>query len=116
MAERREVILPIMKSIHAWGHIGRVLDVMQEEGLDKNTVVVFVSDNGGSPLTAANNTPLTAGKYSLWEGGIRVPMILCWPGRIKSSTVQNQYVSTLDLLPTIADAKLLILFLTALVC
>lgn len=86
-------------------NIGRVLDAMKEEGLDKNTVVIFVSDNGGSPLTAANNAPLTAGKYSLWEGGIRVPMALCWPGKIKPGTVQNQYVSALDVLPTIAETS-----------
>ena len=83
---------------------GRVLDVLIEEGLDENTMVVFVSDNGGSPLTAANNTPLTAGKYSLWEGGIRVPMAVSWPGKIKPGTVQNEYVSALDILPTLAEA------------
>ncbi|NOR74393.1 MAG: sulfatase-like hydrolase/transferase, partial [Draconibacterium sp.] len=85
-------------------NIGRVLDVLKEQGLDKNTVVVYVSDNGGSPLTAANNAPLTAGKYSLWEGGIRVPMAISWPGKIEPGTVQNEYVSALDILPTIADA------------
>jgi arylsulfatase A-like enzyme len=85
-------------------NIGRVLDVLKEEGLDENTVIVYVSDNGGSPLTAANNTPLTAGKYSLWEGGIRVPMAISWPGKIEPGSVQNQYVSALDVLPTIADA------------
>ena len=85
-------------------NIGRVLDVLKEQGLDENTVVIYVSDNGGSPLTAANNTPLTAGKYSLWEGGIRVPMAILWPGKIEPGTVQNKYVSALDILPTIAEA------------
>lgn len=85
-------------------NIGKVLDVLIEEGLDKNTIVVYVSDNGGSPLTAANNTPLTAGKYSLWEGGIRVPMALIWPGKIEPGTVQNEYVSALDILPTLSKA------------
>lgn len=85
-------------------NIGRVLDVLKEQGLSKNTLVVYVSDNGGSPLTAANNTPLSAGKYSLWEGGIRVPMAISWPGKVKAGSVQNKYVSALDILPTITDA------------
>ena len=85
-------------------NIGRVLDAMKDLGLDKNTVVVYVSDNGGSPLTAANNAPLTAGKYSLWEGGIRVPMAISWPGKVKPGSVQSEYVSALDILPTIAEA------------
>ena len=85
-------------------NIGRVLDVLKDEKLDENTLVVFVSDNGGSPLTGANNSPLTAGKYSLWEGGIRIPMVISWPGKIKPGTVQDKYVSALDILPTIVEA------------
>ena len=85
-------------------NIGRVLDALKEEGLNENTLIVFVSDNGGSPLTAANNSPLTAGKYSLWEGGIRVPMAISWPGKIQAGTVQNEYVSALDILPTLVEA------------
>jgi arylsulfatase A-like enzyme len=83
-------------------NLGRVLDALQEQELDRNTIVIYVSDNGGSPLTAANNAPLTAGKYSLWEGGIRVPMAISWPGIIEPGSVQNQYVSALDILPTLA--------------
>jgi arylsulfatase A-like enzyme len=85
-------------------NIGRVLDVLKKEKLDKNTLIVFVSDNGGSPLTGANNSPLSAGKYSLWEGGIRVPMAISWPGKVEAGKVQNNYVSTLDILPTITAA------------
>ena len=85
-------------------NIGRVLDALKKEKLDKNTLIVFVSDNGGSPLTGANNSPLSAGKYSLWEGGIRVPMAISWPGKVKAGEIQNSYVSTLDILPTITEA------------
>ncbi len=85
-------------------NIGRILDALKKEKLDKNTLVVFVSDNGGSPLTGANNSPLSAGKYSLWEGGIRVPMAIRWPGKVDAGKVQNSYVSTLDILPTITAA------------
>lgn len=85
-------------------NIGRLLDAIKKEGLDKNTLIIFVSDNGGSPITGANNAPLSAGKYSLWEGGIRVPMAICWPGKVSAGKVANEYVSTLDILPTIASA------------
>ncbi len=85
-------------------NIGRVLDEIKREGLDKNTLIVFVSDNGGSPLTGANNSPLSAGKYSLWEGGIRVPMAISWSGKVDAGKVQNSYVSVLDILPTITEA------------
>lgn len=83
-------------------NIGRVLDALKNTGLDKNTMIVFVSDNGGSPLTGANNSPLTGGKYSLWEGGIRVPMAVSWPNNVEAGKVENRYVSALDILPTVA--------------
>ncbi|MGJ8592783.1 MAG: sulfatase family protein [Aquaticitalea sp.] len=82
-------------------NIGRVLDALKETGNDKNTVIVFISDNGGSPLTGSNNAPLTGGKYSLWEGGIRVPLAISWPGKIAANKVENSYVSATDILPTL---------------
>lgn len=85
-------------------NIGRLLDAIRSQGLDKNTLIVFVSDNGGSPLTGANNAPLTGGKYSLWEGGIRVPMAISWPGKIPTGKVETNYVSALDILPTLVEA------------
>jgi arylsulfatase A-like enzyme len=85
-------------------NIGRVLDALDEEGLSDETLVILISDNGGSPLTGASNAPLTAGKYSLWEGGIRVPLAVRWPGRVAPGQVQTQYVSATDILPTVADA------------
>ncbi|WP_163324723.1 sulfatase family protein [Draconibacterium mangrovi] len=85
-------------------NIGRVLDALKEQGLDQETMIIFVSDNGGSPLTGAKNAPLSAGKYSLWEGGIRVPMAISWPGKVKAGKVETNYVSTTDILPTISNA------------
>ena len=85
-------------------NIGRLLDALKEQKLDENTMIIFISDNGGSPLTGAVNAPLTAGKYSLWEGGIRVPMAISWPGNVEPGKVQNMYVSAADILPTIAEA------------
>ena len=83
--------------------VGRVLDALESEEIADNTVIFYISDNGGSPLTGANNRPLTGGKYSLFEGGIRVPLAVVWPVKIQPGTVEKQYVSALDILPTIAD-------------
>ncbi|MGB5364561.1 MAG: sulfatase-like hydrolase/transferase [Aureibaculum sp.] len=85
-------------------NIGKVLESIKKEGLEKETLIIFLSDNGGSPLTGANNSPLTGGKYSLWEGGIRVPMAISWPDKITAGQVQTDYVSAIDILPTIATA------------
>ena len=85
-------------------NIGKVLDALKKEGIDKNTLIIFISDNGGTPLNGANNNPLTAGKYSLWEGGIRVPMAISWPGKIPAGKTQHGYVSAMDILPTIVGA------------
>ena len=85
-------------------NIGRVLNTLKDEKLDKNTLIVFISDNGGSPLTGSNNSPLTGGKYSLWEGGIRVPMAISWPNKVDAGKIETQYVSATDILPTLAKA------------
>lgn len=85
-------------------NIGRVLDVLSEEKIAKETIIVFISDNGGSPLTGSNNIPLTGGKYSLWEGGIRVPMALVWDGKVAANSTQDAYVSATDILPTLVNA------------
>lgn len=85
-------------------NIGRLLDALKKDGLDKQTLIIFISDNGGSPLTGASNAPLTAGKYSLWEGGIRVPMAMVWPGKIKGGKTETTNVSATDILPTATAA------------
>ena len=85
-------------------NLGRVFESLKNSGHADNTIVVFVSDNGGSPLTGANNAPLTGGKYSLWEGGIRVPLFVVWPGNIKPASTQTLPVSAMDILPTLTNA------------
>jgi len=85
-------------------NIGRVLDALEKKKKLENTIIVFVSDNGGSPLTGANNAPLTGGKYSLWEGGIRVPMIVVWPEKFKAGAIENAYISATDIMPTMLKA------------
>lgn len=84
--------------------IGRLLDFLETEGLRENTLIVYISDNGGSTPIYANNDPLRGSKYTLYEGGIRVPMMLSWPGQIQEGKVLNNVVSGLDIFPTICKA------------
>lgn len=83
--------------------VGRVLAKLRELGLEENTLVAFLSDNGGPPdANASDNTPLRGAKGSPWEGGWRVPFALQWPGRIPAGLVYEQPVLSLDLFATIA--------------
>ena len=84
--------------------VGRILDYLREEGLDRNTLVVFTSDNG--PWVVFNEQGGSAGPFfgakgTSYEGGVRVPAIFWWPGKVEPGTV-SQLGSTLDLLPTAA--------------
>ncbi|HLP36022.1 sulfatase [Lacibacter sp.] len=88
-------------------NIGRMLEKLKQLNLDDNTLVIFTSDNGGlstaegSPTT---NGPLRAGKGWLYEGGIRVPLIMYWKGKIIAGSTSDLPVTTADLFPTIAKA------------
>lgn len=80
---------------------GRVLDKLKELGLEDNTIIVFSNDNGGpTDKNASLNLPLSGTKSNHLEGGLRVPYLIKWPGKIKAGQVYNYPVSTLDLLPT----------------
>tara|TARA_R110002095_G_scaffold4791_4_gene11887 strand:- start:5 stop:1369 length:1365 start_codon:yes stop_codon:yes gene_type:complete len=86
--------------------IGRVLQQLDESGLSENTVVIWYSDNGAfmlkdRGLEVASNKPLRDGGVTLWEGGIRVPAIVRYPGRIKAGTVNQSQIISLDILPTL---------------
>lgn len=85
--------------------VGRVLAKLEECALDDNTIVVFLSDNGGptKELTSSNGL-LREGKGSMYEGGLRVPMLVKWPGVAEPHTVCDEVVSSLDLLPTLCEA------------
>ena len=78
------------------GEVGRVLAALKKHKLEENTLVVFVSDNGGF-ARAANMGPLSGAKSTTLEGGIRVPLIMRWPGRIKPGTTSSQVSATFDL-------------------
>jgi len=84
---------------------GRILETLQRLGLDKNTLVVFTSDNGpwlAKGKAGGSAGPLRDGKFSNYEGGIRMPAIFRWPGRIQAGWETDFPASTMDLLPTLA--------------
>jgi len=81
-------------------NIGRVLDALDDLSLIDNTVVILFSDNGGAPTNGATNLPLSGSKFTLWEGGIRVPFIISRPNEPQAGEVFDMPVSLLDVVPT----------------
>lgn len=82
--------------------VGRILDRLKSLDIEKNTMIFFLSDNGGpEPKNGSNNGPLREGKSSIYEGGNRIPFAMQWTGEI-TSMVYEFPVSSLDILPTIA--------------
>jgi len=86
--------------------VGRVLDALREHGVEDETLIVFTNDNGGARANSSNNRPLRGFKGGMYEGGLRVPMIMRWPGRIEEGTLYSAPVSTLDIFATfLASAR-----------
>ena len=76
---------------------------LQKVGLDEKTLVVFTSDNGGAPRFGASNEPLRGAKGSTWEGGMRVPCIMRWPGVVSAGLECSEVATAMDFLPTFAQ-------------
>ena len=79
--------------------VGSIMDTLKEQGLDENTIVFFLNDNGGATINASNNGPLRGMKGSKWEGGIRVPYVVRWKNNLMPS-LYNKPVSSLDIAAT----------------
>lgn len=80
---------------------GEILRSLKELGLDNNTLVIFTSDNGPNTKTGGSAGPLRGGKGSTLEGGVRVPFVARWPGKIPAGTQSDAPVTSMDLLPTL---------------
>jgi len=80
--------------------VGEILATVERLGIARDTIMVFLSDNGGTPR--ADNTPLRGNKGSMWEGGVRVPAIFWAPGRIPAGSVSHEVAGNIDILPTFA--------------
>jgi len=86
-------------------NIGEVLKKLEAMGQLDNTIIAFTTDNGAENITFPDGgvTPFKGGKLTTWEGGMRAPLVVRWPGHIKPGTVKNQMFSALDWLPTLVD-------------
>ncbi len=82
--------------------IGDMLSLLDELGLAQNTLVIFLSDNGGTGI--GDNTPLRGGKAQMFEGGLRVPCLVRWPGVIPAGRVCDEFLTTLEIFPTFCAA------------
>lgn len=82
--------------------VGRILDKLKKEGLDRKTIVFFFADNGAHPENRSENLPLRDYKWTVYEGGIRVPFLAMYPGVFPAGLTFSNAVSTLDIFPTCA--------------
>jgi len=88
-------------------NVGRVLDALEANGIADDTIVIFTSDNGGNMYdvadgtTPTNNEPLRSGKGNNYEGGVRIPLIVRWPGRTTSGSNSHSVISTVDHYPSL---------------
>ena len=111
MHHQNPVYAAMVKSLDE--SVGRVLAKLKENDLEQNTIVVFLSDNGGfigtdtkagQKVPVTSNAPLRSGKGSCYEGGIRVPMLIRWPGVTSPGTVCHEPVIVMDLFTTLLKA------------
>ena len=84
--------------------IGRVVNYLEKTNQLENTIIVYVGDNGGSTQIYADNGQFAGGKYTMYDGGLRIPMLVSWKGQYLQNSVSENIVSAMDLLPTLMDA------------
>jgi arylsulfatase A-like enzyme len=86
-------------------NIGLVLEKLEEMGELDNTLIAFTTDNGAETITFPDGgvTPFKGGKLTTWEGGMRAPLVVRWPGHITPGTVKNDMFASLDWLPTLVE-------------
>ena len=100
---KRRMAAAIIKNLDA--NIGRIADRLRALDLDRKTLVVFFSDNGGEPpILGTSNGPFRGMKFDMYEGGIRVPFFARWPEVLAAGKTSDAPVSVMDLLPTLAAA------------
>jgi arylsulfatase A-like enzyme len=99
---KRPIYLGMLKALD--DAVGEVVNEVYKLGIEKNTMILFINDNGGKVTTGSSNLPLRGRKYGVFEGGIKVPFIISWPDQIKAGSIYKEPVSTVDILPTILAA------------
>jgi arylsulfatase A-like enzyme len=102
LSKKRAILMAMLE--HLDNGVGSVVTKLKEECLFDNTLLFFLTDNGGSKAMEANNAPLRGFKGSLEEGGIRTPFIVSWPEKFSGGRTVETPVISLDILPTTLDA------------
>ena len=89
--------------------VGTLLDTLERLGVADNTIILFTSDNGGNMYntvdgtTATSNAPLRGGKATMYEGGTRVPLLVCWPGKVAGGSKSDVLMNSCDFYPTLME-------------
>ena len=102
ISEKRAKLVALIE--HLDSGIGQVLDTLDKTGLAQNTLIIFTSDNGGVLSDGANNGPWRSGKTHMYEGGLRVPAVARWPGRIAPGSHTDRITLTMDIFSTAMEA------------
>lgn len=100
--ENRRAFLAMLSALD--DGVGEIVKTLREQKLDENTLVIFFSDNGGPPGNTSLNTPFRGTKGSTFEGGVRVPFMMRWKGKLPEGKVEDRMIVQLDLFPTILAA------------
>jgi len=98
----RRTMLAMMANLD--DNIGRILEALRKRNLEEDTLIVFLSDNGGYPGNYSLNDPYSGSKSQMLEGGIRIPFIVQWKGRLPAGRVYEEPIISLDILPTAVAA------------
>ena len=98
----RDILMAMLR--HLDNGVGEVVRTLKEEGIWENTLLIFLTDNGGASAMSANNAPLRNFKQTNWEGGIRTPFIFSWPAKYQGGRQVHAPIISLDILPTVLDA------------
>ena len=99
---QRDILMAMLQ--HLDRGVGRVVTTLKELGLYEKTLVLYLSDNGGSKAMHANNAPLRGYKQQYYEGGIRTPLLLSWPAKVRGGLTIDTPVLSLDVLPSLLAA------------
>jgi arylsulfatase A-like enzyme len=88
--------------------VGRIMEALREAGIERKTILIFSSDNGGLSVreqgaAPTSNAPLRLAKGYLYEGGIRVPLIVRWPGVVKAGSISGAVTTSVDWMPTMTE-------------
>lgn len=102
ISEKRAKLAALIE--HLDEGIGQVVNAVRTSGVEKKTLIIFASDNGGQLDAAASSGVLNGGKEDMYEGGIKVPMCAAWPGSIKPQTISTTVNLTMDIFPTVCQA------------